>query len=97
MTIHPLEDHIVVEPRQPEEVTKGGIVLPEQSRQREQFGTVLAVGPGLCLSDGTRKAVTVKAGDTVMYGRYGGGDPVTLDGRECLVMRESDLLATVSE
>lgn len=96
MNLHPLDDHIVVDPKKPEEVTKGGIVIPERSQRREQFGTVLAVGPGRLLESGSRAALSMKVGDTVVYGRYGAGDPVEIDGKELLVMRASDVLCTVS-
>src|SRR5712691_11403235 len=96
LKIRPLDDRVVVEPLEAEEVTAGGILLPDSAKQKPQRGRVLAVGPGKLLDSGTRIALSVQKGDEVIYGRYSGSD-VEVDGREVKIMRESDILAKVSK
>ncbi len=90
--IQPLDDRIVVKRVDAEEKTSGGIVLPENAKEKPQQGKVVAVGPGKLLDDGTRSKPDVKAGDTVLFGKYSGSE-ITVDGEDIIIMRESDLLA----
>jgi chaperonin GroES len=88
----PLEDRLVIRRLEAEEKTAGGIVLPDTAKEKPQRGEVLAVGPGKLLENGKRAALEVKVGDTVLFGKYSGTD-VKIQGEECLILRESDLLA----
>jgi len=90
--LQPLGDRIVVKPIEREEVTKGGIVLPDTAKEKPQEGKVLAAGPGRLSEDGKRIAMDVKVGDVVLYVKYGGTE-VKIDGEELMIMRESDILA----
>ena len=92
--IRPLDDRIVVEPVEAEEVTAGGIVLPDSAQEKPQRGTVVAVGPGKLLDSGERGGLSVDVGDEVIYGKYGGSD-VEVDGDDVKILRESDILAKV--
>ncbi|MFM2001846.1 MAG: molecular chaperone GroES [Planctomycetota bacterium] len=92
VNLRPLDDRIVVQPSEAEETTAGGIVLPDSAREKPQRGTVIAVGPGKLLDSGKRGEVSVKVGDVVIYGRYGGSE-VEVDGKEYKILRESDILA----
>lgn len=94
MNLKPLGSRVVVEPIEQEEVTAGGIVLPETAKEKPQQGTVLAVGPGDRDEDGKYIAMDVKVGDTVLFAKYGGTE-MKLDGKKLLILRESDLLAIV--
>jgi chaperonin GroES len=90
--LQPLGDRIVVKPIEREEVTKGGIVLPDTAKEKPQEGKVLAAGPGRLSEDGKRIAMDVKVGDVVLYVKYGGTE-VKIDGEELIILRESDILA----
>jgi len=90
--LEPLADRLVVRPIEKEEVTKGGIVLPDTAKEKPQEGKVLAVGPGRLPEDGKRIAMDVKKGDIVVYSKYGGID-YKLDDEELIILRESDILA----
>jgi chaperonin GroES len=92
MKINPLDDRVVVRPNEAEETTAGGIVLPDAAKEKQQRGTVLAVGPGRMLDSGERSAISVKVGDQVLFGKYGGTD-IEVDGEEVKILRESDILA----
>ncbi len=92
--IRPLDDRVVVEPTDAEEVTAGGIVLPDSAREKPQRGKVLAVGPGKLMDNGSRGELSVKVGDEVIYGKYGGTE-IEIDGDEIKILRESDILAKV--
>jgi len=92
MKINPLDDRVVVRPNEAEETTAGGIVLPDAAKEKQQRGTVLAVGPGRLLDSGERCAVSVKVGDQVLFGKYGGTE-IEVDGEEVKILRESDILA----
>lgn len=94
MTIKPLDDRVVVEPMDPEEVTAGGIVLPDSAKEKPQRGKVVAVGPGRLMDSGERSAVSVTVGDHVLFGKYGGTD-LEVNGRDIKILRESDILAKV--
>jgi len=90
--LEPLADRLVVKPIEREEVTKGGIVLPDTAKEKPQEGEVLAVGPGRLSEDGKRIAMDVKVGDIVIYSKYGGTD-IKIDDEELIILRESDILA----
>jgi chaperonin GroES len=92
--IRPLDDRVVVEPIEAEEVTAGGIVLPDTAKEKPQRGTVVAVGPGKLLDSGERGALSVSVGDEVIYGKYGGTE-IEVHGEEVKILRESDILAKV--
>ena len=94
LKLRPLDDRVVVEPVDAEEVTAGGIVLPDTAKVKPQRGTVLAVGPGRLLDSGERGQPSVKIGDEVIYGKYSGMEH-TVDGRELKILREGDILAKV--
>jgi chaperonin GroES len=78
-----------------EEVTSGGIVLPDTAKEKPQRGTVIAVGPGKLLDSGERGTLSVAVGDQVIYGKYGGTE-IEVDGEEVKILRESDILAKVT-
>ena len=88
----PLADRLVVRPIERDEVTKSGIVLPDTAKEKPQEGKVLAVGPGRLSDDGTRIAMDVKVGDTVIYAKYGGTE-IKIDDEELLILSESNILA----
>ena len=90
--LQPLADRLVVRPIEREEVTKGGIVLPDTAKEKPQEGKVLAVGPGRLSDDGKRIAMEVKVGDTVIYAKYGGTE-IKIEDEELVILRESDILA----
>lgn len=91
----PLGDRVVVRPISEEEVTKGGIILPDTAKERPQRGEVIAVGPGRLDENGKRIAMEVKKGDKVIYAKYAGTE-VKEDDEELLVLREGDILAKFS-
>ena len=90
--LQPLADRLVVKPIEREEVTKGGIVLPDTVKEKPQEGEVMAVGPGRLSDDGKRIAMEVKVGDTVIYAKYGGTE-IKIEDEELVILRESDILA----
>ena len=94
MKIEPLDDRIVVEPMEAEEVTRGGIVLPDTAKEKPQQGRVVAVGPGRTLDSGERAKPAVAKGDVVVYAKYGGTE-IEIEGDEYMILRESDVLAKV--
>ncbi len=87
-------DRVVIKPSPAEEKTKGGIFLPDTAKEKPVVGEVVAVGPGRKSDDGKTIAMEVKVGDKVLYGKYSGTE-VTVDGKELLIMRESDIFAIV--
>jgi chaperonin GroES len=93
--IRPLDDRVVVEPIEAEEVTSGGIVLPDTAKEKPQRGTVLAVGPGKLLDSGKRGELSVSVGDEVIFGKYGGTE-IEIEGEEVKILRETDILAKVT-
>ncbi len=93
--LRPLDDRVVVEPLEAEAVTAGGIVLPDAAQERPQRGKVIATGPGKLLDSGSRGELSVKVGDEVIFGKYGGSE-VEVDGDEYKILRESDILAKVT-
>ena len=94
LNLKPLDDRIVVEPLEAEEMTAGGIVLPDSAKEKPQRGTVLAIGIGRLLDNGKRGEMNVAVGDEVIYGKYSGSD-IEVDGKEIKILRESDVLAKV--
>lgn len=94
INLRPLDDRVVVEPLAAEEMTAGGIVLPDSAKEKPQRGVVIAVGEGKLLDNGTRSKLSVGKGDEVIYGKYSGSD-IEVDGREIKILRESDILAKV--
>ena len=92
MNLEPLGDRIVVKPIAKEEVTKGGIVLPDTAKEKPQEGEVVAVGPGRMTEEGKRVPLDVKKGDTVVYPKYSGTE-LKIEGEEYLIMRESEVMA----
>jgi chaperonin GroES len=91
LTLRPLDDRVVVEALEAEEKTSGGILLPDTAKQKPQMGKIVAVGPGKLTDSGNRAALSVKVGDTVLFGKYSGSD-VEVSGRELKILRESELL-----
>ncbi len=94
--LQPLADRVVVKPIEREEVTKGGIVLPDTVKEKPQEGEVIAAGPGRLSEDGKRIALDIKVGDRVIYAKYGGMD-IKIDDEELIILRESDILAKKSK
>jgi chaperonin GroES len=92
--LRPLDDRVVVEPKEADEVTAGGIVLPDTAKEKPQRGAVLAIGPGKLLDSGERGPLSVSVGDEVIYGKYSGSE-VEVGGREVKILRETDILAKV--
>jgi len=90
--IKPLGDRVVIKPIPKEEVSKGGIILPDTAKEKPQEGEIIAVGPGRLTDDGQRIAMEVKVGDMVIYSKYAGTE-FKLDDQELVIMRESDILA----
>ena len=90
--LQPMADRVVIRPIEREEMTKGGIVLPDTAKEKPQEGEVLAVGPGRLSEDGKRIAIDVKVGDRVIYAKYGGTE-IKVEGEELVILRESDILA----
>ena len=94
LSLKPLGDRLVVEPIEQEEVTAGGIVLPETAKEKPQQGKVLAAGPGARDDEGDRIEMDVKVGDKVLYAKYSGTE-FKMNNKKYLILRESDLLAIV--
>ncbi|MDP1544704.1 MAG: co-chaperone GroES [Anaerolineales bacterium] len=94
ISFKPLGGRVLVEPIEQEEVTAGGIVLPETAKEKPQQGKVLAAGPGDRNDKGERVAMDVKVGDVILFAKYSGTE-VKINGKKLLIMRESDLLGIV--
>src|SRR5262245_46742817 len=92
--IRPLDDRVVVEPAEAEELAEGGSVLPDTAQAKPKRGTGVAVGPGKLLDSGKRGELSVKIGDAVIFGKYGGSD-IEVDGNEYKILHESDILAKI--
>ncbi len=92
LNIKPLADRVVVEAMEAEDKSAGGIILPDTAKEKPQQGTVVAVGPGKISDSGNLIKMSLKVGDKVLYGKYSGTE-VTYEGKEYLIMRESDILA----
>ena len=96
MKIRPLADKVIVERIEAETKTAGGIVLPDSAKEKPQRGKVLSVGEGKLLDDGSKGAMQVKKGDEVLFTSYAGAE-VKLDGKEYLIMDESDIMAVIEK
>ncbi|MBE9505589.1 MAG: co-chaperone GroES [Chloroflexi bacterium] len=94
-TLAPLGDRVVIKPAPKEEVSKGGIVLPDTVKEKPQEGEIIAVGPGKLTDDGKRLPMDVKVGDKVIYSKYAGTE-FKENGDELVIMRETDILAKKS-
>jgi chaperonin GroES len=94
LKLKPLGGRVIVEPIEQEEMTAGGIILPETAKEKPQEGKILAAGPGERDEAGERIPMEVQVGDKVLYAKYSGTE-VKLDGRKLLILRESDILAVV--
>ena len=92
LKLQPLGDRVVVERAESEQMTAGGIVLPDAAKEKPTRGTIISVGEGRLLKDGTRAPLQVKVGDEVLFSSYA-GDQFKLGDRELLLMREEDILA----
>ena len=90
----PLSDRVVVEPAPAEDVSSGGIILPDTAQEKPQQGTIVAAGPGKVSDSGKTVAMEVKKGDRILYGKYSGTE-FSFEGTEYLIMRESDILAVL--
>ena len=95
MKIRPLGDKVLVQRLEAEAVTAGGIVLPESAKEKPQRGTIISVGDGKLLDDGSRGKLSVKKGDQVLFTSYAGTE-IKLDGQEYLIMDESGIMAIVA-
>jgi len=96
MKIRPLGDKVLVERVEAESKTAGGIVLPDTAKEKPQRGKVVSVGEGKMLENGTRKEIQVKKGDTVLFTSYAGTE-IKVDGKEYLIMDESDIMAVIEK
>jgi chaperonin GroES len=92
MNLTPLHDRVIVKPAVAEEMTKGGIIIPDTVKEKPQRGEIVAIGSGKVAEDGKTTPLTVKVGDSVLYGKYSGTE-VSVDGTDYLIMRESDIFA----
>jgi chaperonin GroES len=92
--VKPLGDRVLIRPLDEEEQVKGGIIIPDTAKEKPQRGSVVAVGDGRVDDSGKKIALSVKKGDTVLYGKYSGTE-VSLNDDEHLIMSESDILAVV--
>jgi len=92
--LRPLGDRLVVKPSEREEMTKSGIVLPDTVKERPQEGTILAVGPGRTLDDGTREPIEVAVGQKILFQKYAGTE-FKLDDEELLILSQKDVLAVI--
>ena len=94
--LQPLGDRVVVKPTPREEMTKSGIVLPDTAKEKPQEGTIIAVGPGRMLDDGSREAMDVKKGHKVLYAKYAGTE-FKVDEEDLLIVSQKDILAIVED
>ncbi len=96
MKIRPLQDRILVKRLEEEEMTKGGIIIPDSAKEKPAEGIVVAVGKGKVLDNGTKLPLDVKKGDRILFSKYGGTE-VKIEGVEHLIMREDDILGVVEK
>jgi chaperonin GroES len=94
--LQPLADRVLVKPVEKEEKTKSGLYLPDTAKEKPQEGEVIAVGPGKMTDDGKRVPLDLKAGDRVIYAKYGGTE-IKVDDEDLIILRESDILAKKSK
>ena len=95
-TVEPLNDHIVVQPKEPRDMSEGGIILPDAAKEKQARGIVIAVGPGRRDKDGKRLPIDVKVGELIAYGKYAGAD-MKIGFADYIVMGETDVLAIIHE
>ena len=96
MKIRPLQDRVIVKRIEEQEKTKGGIIIPETAKEKPMEGKVIVVGKGKVLEDGKIRPLDVKAGDRVLFAKYGGTE-VKIEGEEHLIMREEDILGVIEK
>ncbi len=96
MNIRPLHDRLIVKRFDEEEKTKGGIIIPDNAKEKPMQGEVIAVGNGKVLDDGKKSPLEVKKGDRVLFGKYAGTE-IKVDGSEYLMMREEDILGILEK
>ena len=96
MNIRPLQDRVIVIRLAEETMTKGGILIPDTAKEKPVEGKVVAVGNGKVLENGTVRKLDVKAGDTILFGRYSGTE-VKIDGEDRLILREDDILGVIDQ
>jgi chaperonin GroES len=94
MNVKPMEDRVILKPMEAEQKTAGGIIIPDNAKEKPQKGEIIAVGPGKVNDKGAKIEMTLKKGDKVLYGKYSGTE-ITIDGQEYLIVRESDVLAVI--
>jgi chaperonin GroES len=94
MAVRPLRDRVLVKRLESEEKTKGGIIIPDAAKEKPLEGKVVAVGGGKLLEDGTVRALDLKAGDRILFGKYTGTE-IKIDGEEMVILREEDVLAVI--
>lgn len=96
LNLKPLGDRVVVEPMEQEEMSAGGIILPETAKEKPQKGTIIATGPGARDEDGKRVGLDVEVGNVVLFAKYAGTE-FKVDGKKLLILKESDLLAVIED
>ena len=96
ISLKPLGNRVVIEPIEQEDITTGGIVLPETAKEKPQRGKIISVGPGDRDEDGERIAMDVKEGDTVLFAKYAGTE-IKLNNKKWLILKETDILAVIVE
>ncbi len=94
-TIQPLHDRLLVKRLESDETTASGIIIPDSAKEKAQCGQVISAGPGITTSDGSTVSMTVKAGDTVLFGKFAGTD-ISFEGNEYLIIREDEILGVIS-
>jgi len=94
MKLKPLNDRVLVKRLEGEEVTKGGIIIPDSAKEKPMKGEVVAAGPGKLADDGKRSKMAVDKGDKVLFNKYAGTE-ITIDNNDYLIMRESDIVAII--
>ena len=94
MNVKPMEDRVILKQMEAETKTSGGIIIPDNAKEKPQKGEVIAVGPGKITDKGQKIEMTLKKGDKVLYGKYSGTE-ITIDGQEYLITRESEVLAII--
>lgn len=96
MKLKPLNDRVVLKRIEEEQITAGGIIIPDTAKEKPIQGEVLAVGNGKVMEDGSRRPLDVKAGDRVLFGKYSGTE-IKVEGEELLIMREDEILAVIEK
>lgn len=94
MKFKPLQDRLLVRRIEETEVKQGGIIIPDTAKEKPQQGEVMAVGTGKVLDDGSKRALDIKVGDKVLFGKYAGTD-IKIEGEELLILREDDILGII--